>query len=152
MCTLTVAPSMWTKSFCIITQHWDSTQRIWGALCPRRHTSLNPSRAIDPAHLHSVGILYSLRLPANCPLCISSFFLHSPQDIKATLSCRARTKEAASAQRNPLKYKNHWAVCRQAGGQTESHEVNIINVLKKPCLITFIQSWGIFCKCILFCI
>lgn len=67
-------------------------------------TSLNPSKAINPAHLHSVGILYSL--PGNSPFCISSFFLHPLQDIKATLSCRTRTKEAASAQRKSSKMQN----------------------------------------------
>lgn len=93
-------------------------------LCPWHHTSLNPSEAINPAHLHSAGIQYSLRLRANFPFCISFFFLHPPQDIKATLSCRTRTKEAASAQRNPLICKTtEETVDRQAARQKDRKSV-----------------------------
>lgn len=100
---------VWADTSCFLhyyrvpTLNWS----IWGAAVFVLDTplSLNPSQAINPAHLRSAGIQYSLHLPANSPLCISFFFLHPPQDIKATLSCRTRTKEAASAQRNPLKCK-----------------------------------------------
>lgn len=98
-----------------------------GVLCPRRRTPLNPSRAIDPAHLHSVGILYSLsRLPANSPFCISSL---SPsirlKTSKQHSAAGRRTKGAASAQRNPLKCKTTEEPVDRPGSQTErqkSHE------------------------------
>lgn len=92
------------------------------ALCPRRHTSPVPSRAINPAHLHSLGIFYSLRLPANSPFCISSFLFHPPQDIKAMLSSGTRTKGAASAQRNPLKCKTTEGTADRRASQTERTE------------------------------
>lgn len=114
------------------------------ALCPRLRTSLSPSQAIDPAHLHSVGTLHSLRLPANSPFCISSFFLHPPQDIKATLSCRARTKEAATAQRNPLKCKTtEESVDGQAARRKDRkswRREDIISVLQKPHLMPYIKT------------
>lgn len=121
------------------------------SLSGTRH-SLNPSQAIDPAHLHSVGIHYSLRLPANSPFCISSFFLHPPQDIKAMLGCRTGTKGAASAQRDPLKCKtSEESVARPKERERvmkSDRQEDTIGVLQKPFNKDFLNITYIWDRCL----
>lgn len=148
MCALTVAAFICAQSLTLLPgsetllEHWRNC-----ALCPKPHSFLNPSQAINPTY-HHWRCIYSLCLSANSPFCISSFFFLLPLDIKATLSYRTRIKEAASAQRNPLKYKTSvdWQAAqykkRNSWGWASSKKIPSMPWQnKKPHQMTFIYSW-----------
>lgn len=123
MCVPTAAAFMWTKNSALLPRPDTQDEYLRSsALCPRHHTSLNPSLQSHRSCSSSLSRhpLFSPRLPANSPFCISS--LSSSIRLKTskpTLSCRMRTKGAAFAQRNPLKCKTtEESVDKEAARQT----------------------------------